>query len=278
MCWLEETTHKRTHKQDIAMLRWLDPYLRNTELDKINRDLIETTMTNKPQAKPATINRYLALIRSILTKAHREWEWIDKVPPFRMRPEPKHRVRWLSQEEAKRLLSCLPQHLADAAEFTLATGLRQSNCLNLQWSQIDMARKIAWIYADQAKGKKDLAVPLNQSAIKILQRRFSKHHLHVFTYAGKPLKGVDSETWKRTLKKANIKNFRWHDLRHTWATWHIMAGTDLRTLMELGGWSSYEMVLRYAHMSRHRLHDAAHNIDHPQNRCNLAEEVQIQNQ
>ncbi len=107
--------------------------------------------------------------------------------------------------------------------------------------------------------------------MQILHKCVGKHSTYVFTYADRCLKGVDSETWKRALKKANLSDFRWHDLRHTWATWHVMSGTDLRTLMELGGWSSYEMVLRYAHMSRNYLHSAAGNIDQKNFRCNLAE-------
>ncbi len=67
--------------------------------------------------------------------------------------------------------------------------------------------------------------------------------------------------WKRALVRANIENFRFHDLRHTWASWHVMNGTSLQELMELGGWKSYEMVLRYAHLAPEQLASAAARIE-----------------
>lgn len=67
--------------------------------------------------------------------------------------------------------------------------------------------------------------------------------------------------WKRSLARAVITNFRFHDLRHTWASWHVMNGTSLQELMELGGWKSYEMVLRYAHLAPEHLAEAAARIE-----------------
>ncbi len=65
------------------------------------------------------------------------------------------------------------------------------------------------------------------------------------------------------LKRAGIENFRWHDLRHTWASWHVQSGTPLQVLQELGGWSSCEMVLRYAHLSAAHLADYAERLYRP---------------
>jgi integrase len=67
--------------------------------------------------------------------------------------------------------------------------------------------------------------------------------------------------WERSLRRAGIENFRFHDLRHTWASWHVMSGTRLQELMELGGWKSFEMVLRYAHLAPEHLKDAASRIE-----------------
>jgi integrase len=98
-----------------------------------------------------------------------------------MRIEPKKRVRWITREEAERLVDSLPSHLKPAVEFSHATGSRQDNVLDLQWSQIDLKRRHTWIHADQAKGKRDIAVPLNASAMNVLKRRMAKHSKHVFT-------------------------------------------------------------------------------------------------
>jgi integrase len=64
---------------------------------------------------------------------------------------------------------------------------------------------------------------------------------------------VNTKAWRQVLQRAKIKDFRWHDLRHTWASWHVQAGTPLHVLQELGGWESVEMVRRYAHLSSEHL-------------------------
>jgi integrase len=104
------------------------------------------------------------------------------------------------------------------ARFTLATGLRESNVLNLEWQQIDMRRRVAWIHPDQAKAETAIGVPLNDEAISVLREQLGKHDAYVFTYNGKPVGKAGTAAWRKALKRAGIKNFRWHDLRHTWAS------------------------------------------------------------
>lgn len=110
-------------------------------------------------ASNATANRVLAVLKAILNKAAKEWEWIDSAPFARTLPEKNSRIRWLTQHEAVRLLSELPLHLEVMAKFSLLTRLRESNVVDLTWSQVDMQRKCPWIHADQAKGKKAIPVP-----------------------------------------------------------------------------------------------------------------------
>jgi integrase len=115
----------------------------------------------------------------------------------------------------------------------------------LQWSQIDMNKKLAWIYPDQAKSRKAIGVPLGETAIEVLQRRLGIHLHYVFTYQGHPVTDVTTKAWYKALKRADIpERFRWHDLRHTWASWHAQNGTPLHILQEMGGWSSPSMVKR----------------------------------
>ena len=111
----------------------------------------------------------LEVLRAILRRAHREWDWIGSVPVIRMLPEPKRRVRWLTKEEARRLLYELPAHLEALARFSLATGLRKSNVVELEWSQVDLHRCVAWIHPDQAKARRAIAVPLNDDAMAVLR-------------------------------------------------------------------------------------------------------------
>ncbi len=147
------------------------------------------------------------------------------------------------------LLSELPVHQRDIVLFALATGLRQSNVVKLTWDQVDLQRKMAWIPGDKAKGKEDIHVSLSQFSVELLQRQLGRHKERVFTYAGKPINQVNSKAWKNALKRAGIENFRWHDLRHTWASWLVQNGTPMYDLQEMGGWKSSEMVRRYAHLA-----------------------------
>jgi integrase len=90
-----------------------------------------------------------------------------------------------------------------------------------------------------------------------LHRQIGKHETRVFTYFGKPVARANNHAWRKALVRAEITNFRWHDLRHTWASRHVRSGTPLHVLMALGGWSSYEMVLRYAHLAPQHLAEHA---------------------
>ena len=85
------------------------------------------------------------------------------------------------------------------------------------------------------------------------RRQTGKHPTHVFSFQGKPIKQVSTKAWYAALERADIEDFRWHDLRHTWASWHVQNGTPLQSLQELGGWESSEMVRRYAHFSAEHL-------------------------
>jgi integrase len=253
--WLNETQHKASRKDDIGHLRWLDQYLSGVALDQINRDCLDRLIQAKlkTEAKPATVNRMLALIRSVLRKSALEWEWLDKVPKIRLLPEPSRRIRWITREEAGRLIEELPDHLKAMVRFSLETGLRQAIVTGLQWSQIDLTRRCAWIHPDQAKARRAIAVPLSKAAIVIIREQIGKHSAYVFSYQGKPVIQVNTKAWRCALQRAGIKDFRWHDLRHTWASWHVQAGTPLHVLQELGGWESVEMVRRYAHLSSEHL-------------------------
>ncbi len=179
--FLLDSQHKATHKEDKEKLRWLQQFLRSKLLIEIDRKLIDQIAHIKAkEASPSTANRYLSLIRTIIRKACHDWELIDKVPKFRLFPEPKRRIRWLTPEQVKRLLIELPVHQREMVIFALSTGLRQSNILNLEWSQVDLDRKAAWIHPDQAKARKAIHVPLNSVAMSVLSRQVGKHTSRVY--------------------------------------------------------------------------------------------------
>ena len=95
----------------------------------------------------------------------------------------------------------------------------------------------------------------------IKQAKKPKMQSRQFTYLGEPLKAANTKAWGRALKRAGIKDFRWHDLRHTWATWQRQAGTPTHELQKLGGWRTGEMVERYAHLAPEHLANAAAQLD-----------------
>jgi integrase len=261
--WLDESQHKRSLIDDKVHLRWLDPHFKKYTLNQITRDAVDKIAEIKLRegVKNATVNRMLEIVRAILRRAEREWSWIDKAPAIRMRKEDTKRIRWLTPDEARRLIKELPTHIAALARFSLATGLRKSNVTQLQWHDINLDKRHALIHPDQAKTKKAIPVPLNDVGMEVLKEQKGKHPDFVFAYGGNPIIQCNTKAWKKALKRAGIENFRWHDLRHTWASWHVQNGTSLQELQQLGGWSSFEMVLRYAHLSSDHLREAAARVN-----------------
>lgn len=158
--------------------------------------------------------------------------------------------------------------------FALATGLRRSNITDLEWSQIDMQRKVAWIHPEDAKAGRAIGVALNESACKVLRDQLGKHNRWVFVHTKSSVRpdGTRTKTvrkmrsdantaWRAALRRAGIENFRFHDLRHTWASWLVQSGVPLSALQEMGGWESIEMVQRYAHLAPNHLTQHAMQID-----------------
>jgi integrase len=211
----------------------------------------------KTESTASTANRYLGLIRSVLRSAAGPWEWIERVPHIALYKEPKRRIRWLTPEQRQALLAALPKHQRAYVEFALETGLRQGNVIRLEWEQVDLSRQVCWIYADQAKCDEPIGVPLTERAVEILSGECGKHKSRVFTYRGRPVGQANTKAWKKALRAVGLDGFRWHDLRHAWASAHIMSGTTTAELQELGSWKSEAMVRRYAHLAPDHLRRAA---------------------
>jgi len=249
--WLQEKKHKRSYKDDVFRVRWFTRFLRGKTLDQIDRDLIDRIVSRGlAGTRGTTKDLYVALIRGIFRRAMREWEWIETMPAFKTYAKGgTPRVRWLTHEEAERLLAALPEHQREMMLFALATGLRQRNILHLAWDQVDLARRQATIEGSGTKNGQPLGVPLNDLAMSVLGRQRGRHKVRVFTYRGKPVESVNTKAWKDALKRSGIRDFRWHDLRHTWASWLRQQDVPTWVLQELGGWKSEAMVRRYAHLS-----------------------------
>ena len=249
--WLDVKAHKTSINDDKRNFVWLHAHLSGMTLQRVDRDCVEriTQARKRSGVSNGTVNRTLSLLRSVLRLAAHDWEWLDRVPKVRLLPEAKGRTRYLTLTEAHRLLAELPEHLAAMARFAMLTGLRQRNVRELSWSQVDLERRLVWVHADQAKGGKGIAIPLTGGAVAVVHSQIGKHDKFVFTYRGEPIRWVNNTAWKGALKRAGIQDFRWHDPRHAWATFHMQAGTPLDVVQELGGWASPQMVQRYAHLT-----------------------------
>ena len=154
---------------------------------------------------------------------------------------------------------CAP-HLAALVRFALATGCRASEITGLEWNRVDLSRHTAWL--NQTKNGTPRGVPLNEYAVEVLKAQIGKNLTHCFTFQGEPIGWqICNTAWHTALKVSGIKNFRFHDLRHTWASWHRQAGTSYDELKDLGGWKSRIMLDRYAKFATENLLSAASQIE-----------------
>ena len=252
----------RSFKDLQRICRLLDPYLGTMALNQINGDVVWRVVQgeSKKGNKPATVNRYLATMRSVLRMARDEWQWLDTIPKIRMLHGEVERDRWLTRAEADRLIACCAPHLAALVRYALATGCRASEITGLEWERVDLARSTAWL--NQTKNGTPRGVPLNLDAVQVLREQLGKHPRFVFTHRGEPISWeLSNSGWHGALKRAGIQDFRFHDLRHTWASWHRQAGTSCDELKDLGGWKSRQMVDRYAKFATENLLAAASRIE-----------------
>jgi integrase len=216
----------------------------------------ETLMGVLPNSSAGSWNRSLALFVAIHNASG------VSPPQVSRRSMPRGRTRWLSKEEWAKLQKVLLEEsplLEQAARFTLATGLRENNVLELEWPQVDLGRRVAWFYADQMKGRAEHGIPLNDAALAVLRERRGIHQRWVFGNPDYPLTKASNRAWYNALRRSKLKGTGvvWHTLRHTWASWAVMSGVRLEEVMKLGGWKTYSMVLRYAHLAPEHMAEAA---------------------
>lgn len=241
----------RGRDRDQERLKWFEQYLADVPLAEINRDIIEKLRALRAgESSQSTANRYLALLRMILRKAHREWDWIDKAPVVLMYRIERREPRFLAPAQFRSLRKELPKHLKDLAEFSVETGLRMRNATHLTWDQVELKRRLLIVPARHAKAGATLSVPLSQQAVAVLRRQKRMDgQPRVFLWAKGPIEDANHEAFRAARVRAGVPWCRWHDLRHTWASWHVQRGTPLHVLQELGGWASLAMVQRYAHLN-----------------------------
>ena len=250
--WLKRDDIKHVNN-DKSFFRWLTPYLRGFYLDEITRQkIMEIGEIKKSETTAQTANKYMSLIHAVLGRAYKIWGWVEKVPSYQKFKEPPTRVRYLSRDEITALMVALPPYMQPVFMFSLLTGLRKSNVLNLRWDQVDLANNRIVIFGNEMKAGKTHMVPLTEDMKNILIAQIGKSSEYVFTNRGGKIKSVQ-KPFEKALRKTGITDYRWHDNRHTWASILVQNGVSLYELQEMGGWSNHEMVKRYAHLAPEKL-------------------------
>jgi len=212
---------------------------------------------------PSTVNRYLSALSHAFSIACREWEWIEDSPMKRVSKfkEPRGRVRFLSDDERKRLLKACEQTnwlLYLAVVLALSTGMRRGEIMNLRWGDVDL--QAGQITLHDTKNGERRAVPLTGLAEQLLfgyaQRAGDVQEAdllfpgHRRAGRGEQRKPVDfRQPWEQALEAAQIKDFRFHDLRHSAASYLAMNGASMTDIAEVLGHKTLQMVKRYSHLS-----------------------------
>jgi integrase len=254
--WLRET-RKRSKPRDQSILAWFGAHLNTYDVAAITRDVVQELRALKAaETSESTADRHMALLRTILNKCVNDWNVLDSAPKVPMYRPSVGEPRWLTRAEFARLEQELPDHLKAAAKVAVLTGLRMRAMLSLTWQQIDLAKKRAWVSSIDMKAGQTHGIPLTTEAVQVL-KALPRDGDYVFQWRGERIDDCNTLAFQNAVRTAKVEPFRWHDLRHTWASWAVQSGVTLQELMLLGGWRSFAMVLRYAHFAPDHLATAA---------------------
>lgn len=269
--------------------------LADTLLPDVDRKAVEDIITKRraSDVSRATTNRDLTGIKAVLSKAV-EWHLLDAHPLSGVKPSKVttgNVIRYLSKSEEKRLRDALARreaarrahresgnawrrerggdgrplwpangftdHLMPMVLVAMNTGLRRGELFGLRWADVNLAGKVLIVTAATAKSQKTRHVPLNSEALDVLKRwkKQGGDGLVFPSSGGGRLDNIQS-SWGAITAAAKLDDFRFHDLRHDFASKLVMAGVDLNTVRELLGHGDIKMTLRYVHLAPHKLADA----------------------
>lgn len=251
--WAER--QKSFKKSKIYLIGQLSEIYGNVPLRRFTSMMLEQFQTDKLNMgrKPATVNRLIATLSHMFTKAV-EWDMVEeeilkRIRKVKLLPENNRRLRYLSTEECQRLIDSCDNHLKPIVITALNTGMRKDEILGLKWDNVDLKAGFILLTQDQTKNSERKEIPINQTLRETLEGIASQFK-YVFV---NPLTGNRYDNVKRSfntaLKKVGIRDFKFHDLRHTFASHLVMAGIDLTTVKELMGHKDFKMTLRYAHLA-----------------------------
>ena len=207
--------------------------------DLTNNDLEEYKIYRAKLVKNVSINRELAVIRNMFKKAF-EWNYVKTAITTKLFKTPPGRLRYLSPEEAKKLISGCKEDLKNVIQFAILTGMRKGEILGLKWKDIDLKNSIIHINDSKTNERRDVFI---SRALSEVIARLDKIDEHLFIFRDL------HRRFQRALIRVGIEDFTFHDLRHTAASWLAIEGVPLITIKELLGHKDIKMTMRYAHLS-----------------------------
>lgn len=260
----------RTANQSFNSIKNTFAHLGDKRLSDITaRDIQEWYTQKRKQGRaPATMSRTFMSFKAALTRAV-EWELLDShsLDKVKLVTEDNTRVRYLSSEEESALLTALDERndrlrtsgseklysdfIKPLVITAINTGARKSELLSLSWEDVSFENRYLTVKAENAKSKKTRRIPLNDTVFNLLSkwRAQNPSQIYVFTPNHRDSAPLIQYPWQCLLKAADITNFRFHDLRHHFASKLVTNGVDLNTVRELLGHSDLKMTLRYAHLA-----------------------------
>lgn len=257
-------TKPKSQKKQTSQLTWWKKQIGSYLLADVTPSLIaeqrdvllKEETARKTMRSNATTVRYIAALSHAFTVAIKEWGWIESNPVAKItKPkEPRGRVRFLGEDERKRLLEickqseCLPLYLI--VVLALSTGARRMEILGLHWQDVDLNRSIITLH--ETKNGERRILPVVGYALELLKEHSKVRHLDSdLVFPGNNIhKPVDIRVyWDKALNEAKISDFRFHDLRHSAASYLVMNGASLAEIAEVLGHKTLQMVKRYAHLS-----------------------------
>ena len=201
-----------------------------------------------PFVSPATVNREVELLRRVMYRARDLWEINVGFVHWKKQKleEDDFRSPELSDEEEARLLSAAADYLKAPIRFSLLTGVRLANTMTLDWSQVDMQARVMWFIVKSKKRNKKLLLPITGELLALLANQGPQAAGRVFTRRGGHIKSWRT-AWEGAKRRAGIKDFRWHDLRHIAGSRMVERGVDISVVQDVLGHSDIATTRRYVH-------------------------------
>ena len=229
----------------------------NLPVKEVSQQRIESFLNSHCEnLTGATRNRHLTMLKAMFNKGS-QWGLVIENPAVgigRLR-EAGARTRFLDHEEIKRLLNSASEEFLPILITALHTGMRRGEILNLKWSEVDLGNNI--ITVQESKSGRQRVIPIDETLYKVLYRlpsRFQKGYVFPSPVKLGKRRFDVLRQWRNVIRKADLENVRFHDLRHTFASHLVMNGVDIKTVQELLGHASLNMTMRYSHLAPdHRL-------------------------